>query len=226
MNELIAIIDDEPDIRELVRIHLSKAGFRTALFPDARRFFDWQKNNLPNLIVLDLMLPDMDGTEVCKIIKNDERSARVPVIMLTARTDEIDKVLGLEIGADDYVTKPFSTKELVARVKAVLRRTETTALPKTLVTYEGLTIDFEKYEISADGKSINLTPTEFHILKILTRKPGYVFNRDRILQELWGEDKIVIARTIDVHIKNLRDKLGKYGKCIQNLRGIGYRIQI
>jgi len=226
VNELIAIIDDEPDIRELVAIHLKKAGFRTVLFPDARRFFDWQKNNLPNLIVLDLMLPDMDGTEVCKIIKNDERLAHIPVIMLTARTDEIDKVLGLEIGADDYVTKPFSPKELVARVKAVLRRTETTAPEKTVVNFEGLSIDFDKYEISIDGKPVNLTPTEFHILKILTRKPGYVFNRDRILQELWGEDKIVIARTIDVHIKNLRDKLGKYGQCIQNLRGVGYRIQL
>jgi len=226
VNELIAIIDDEPDIRELVAIHLKKGGFRTALFPDANRFFDWQKNNLPDLIVLDLMLPDMDGIEVCKVVKNDKRLANVPIIMLTARTDEIDKVLGLEIGADDYLTKPFSTKELVARVKAVLRRSEKTAPERTVFSFEGLTIDFEKYEISVDGESINLTLTEFRILKILMRKPGYVFNRDRILQELWGEDKIVIARTIDVHIKNLRDKLGKYGKYIQNLRGIGYRIQL
>jgi DNA-binding response OmpR family regulator len=225
MNELIAIIDDEPDILQLVTLQLKKNGFRTAGFADAFGFYDFLKEKSPDLIVLDLMLPDSDGIEVCKYLKGNPRTAAIPIIMLTARAEEFDKILGLEIGADDYVTKPFSSRELIARVKAILRRTQPAQADTLVKVTDGLTIDLQKYEVLANGKPIRLTATEFNLLKIMAQKPGHVFSREHLLELLWGDDKIVVNRSIDVHIKNLRGKLGANGQLIRNLRGVGYKLE-
>ena len=224
MNELIAVIDDEPDILELVSLHLTKSGFKVKEFLNAESFFKFLSSKIPDLIILDLMLPDSDGIEICKYLKSKEDFKFIPVIMLTARADEADKVLGLELGADDYVTKPFSPRELVARVKAVLRR-KTQDSGKKIKIGDILLIDLNKFQVFVENKKIDLTPTEFRILKILASKKGWVFTRDQILDHLWGHDKAVLDRTIDVHIKNLREKLGKAAKFIKNIRGIGYKIE-
>ena len=224
MNELIAVIDDEPDILELVSLHLIKSGFKVKGFLNAESFFKFLSSKMPDLIVLDLMLPDADGIEICKYLRSKEEFRSIPIIMLTARASETDKVLGLELGADDYVTKPFSPRELVARVKAVLRR-KTQDSSKKVKIGDILLIDLNKFEFFVENKKIDLTPTEFRILKILATKKGWVFTRDQILDHLWGHDKAVLDRTIDVHIKNLREKLGKAKKFIKNVRGIGYKIE-
>ena len=224
MNELIAVIDDEPDILELVSLHLTKSGFKVKEFLTAESFFKFLSSKIPDLIILDLMLPDSDGIEICKYLKSKEDFKFIPVIMLTARATETDKVLGLELGADDYVTKPFSPRELVARVKAVLRR-KTQESGKKIKIGDILLIDLNKFEVFVENKKIDLTPTEFRILKILASKKGWVFTRDQILNHLWGQEKAILDRTIDVHIKNLREKLGKAAKFIKNVRGIGYKVE-
>ena len=224
MNELIAVIDDEPDILELVSLHLTKANFKVKGFLNAESFFKFLSFKIPDLIILDLMLPDADGIEICKYLKSNQNFSSIPIIMLTARVDEADKVLGLELGADDYVTKPFSPRELVARVKAVLRR-KTQDSGKKIKIGEILLIDLNKFEVFVENKKIDLTPTEFRILKILASKKGWVFTRDQILDHLWGQEKAVLDRTIDVHIKNLREKLGEAAKFIKNVRGMGYKIE-
>ncbi len=226
MNELIAIVDDEPDILQLLTLQLKKNGFRPVGFEKAAGFYDFLKEKMPDLVLLDLMLPDVDGIEICRYLKGQPQTAALPVIMLTARAEEFDKVLGLEIGADDYVTKPFSARELIARIRAVLRRSQATLTENILTITAGLTIDLQKYEVRANGQLLTLTATEFNILKILAMKPGHVFSREHLLEQLWGEDKIVVNRTIDVHIKNLREKLGEFGTLIRNLRGIGYKLEI
>ena len=225
MNKLIAIVDDEPDILELVSIHLQKANYRTVKFEQANPFFDFLESQIPDLLVLDLMLPDIDGIEVCKRLKKDEKTADLPVIMLTARGEEFDRVLGLELGADDYITKPFSTRELVARIRAVLRRKHNVTPQELLTIGDLIKIDLQKYIVSVDDQRIRLTVTEFNLLRILAERPGWVFSRDQLLQQLWGDDKIVINRTVDVHIKNLRDKLGSAAAYIKNVRGIGYKLE-
>lgn len=225
MNKLIAIIDDEPDIVEVVSIHLKKAGFKVNEFLEAESFFKFLDAQTPDLIILDLMLPDADGLEICKYLKKKDNLASIPIIMLTAKGEETDKVLGLELGADDYVTKPFSLKELVARVKAVLRRKEQKEETKRIEIGDILVIDLPKYEVTVEGKKVGLTTTEFMILKILSERKGWVFTRDQILDHLWGNEKIVLDRTIDVHIKNLREKLGIAGKFIKNIRGVGYKLE-
>jgi len=225
MNELIAIIDDEPDILELVSLHLIKSGFKVKKFLNAENFFKFLSQKIPDLIILDLMLPDSDGIEICKYLKSNENFNSIPIIMLTALSSEADRILGLEIGADDYVTKPFSPRELVARVKAVLRRRTEKQLSSQIKIGNILLIDFNKYQVYVENKEIDLTSTEFRILKILAQKKGWVFTRDQILYHLWGHDKAVLDRTIDVHIKSLREKLGKAGKFIKSVRGVGYKIE-
>ncbi|MFW5891443.1 MAG: response regulator [bacterium] len=227
MNEIIAIIDDEPDLLELVSRHLKKFNYNVREYQSAKHFFDDLENYLPDLILLDLMLPDVDGIEICRKLKKDDKFESIPIIMLTARGDESDKVLGLELGADDYVTKPFSLKELTARVKAVLRRRKSTGEEENYIKIgNSIIMDLQRYEVSVDGEKINLTPTEFRILKILAERQGWVFTREQLLDYLWGHDKAVLDRTIDVHIKHLREKLGDKGKYIQNIRGVGYKINL
>jgi len=225
MNKLIAIIDDEPDILELVSLHLTKAGFSVKEFADADSFNEFIETNTPDLIVLDLMLPDTDGLELCKTLKKKDAFAAIPVIMLTAKGEETDKILGLELGADDYVTKPFSPKELVARVKAVLRRHARKVESKTIELAGRVIIDLEKFEVSIKGKKVDLTTTEFRILQLLASRKGYVFSRDNILNYLWGDEKAVVDRTVDVHIRHLREKLGGAASLIKNIRGIGYKLE-
>ncbi len=225
MNKLIAVIDDEPDILELVSVNLKKASYRVREFSDAETFFRFLQFETPDLIVLDLMLPDMDGFDVCKFLKGKDKYTSIPVIMLTARAEETEKVLGLELGADDYITKPFSPRELVARVKAVLRRNLPREDKKKIRIGDIVELDPEKHEVEVDGEKIDLTSTEFKILQLLSTKKGWVFSREKILQHLWGDEKMVLDRTVDVHIKHLREKLGKASVFIKNIRGVGYKLE-
>jgi two-component system phosphate regulon response regulator PhoB/two-component system alkaline phosphatase synthesis response regulator PhoP len=224
MGELIAIVDDEPDILELVKLHLENSGFQAKGLPDAGSLYTYLEGSSPDLIILDLMLPDADGFDVCKQLRKEDKFSSIPIIMLTAKGEEVDKVLGLELGADDYVTKPFSPKELVARVKAVLRRQQKKTEENKIKIGNILSLDPEKYEVTVSGKKVELTTTEFRILQLLASRRGFVFSRDRILDYLWGHEKIVIDRTVDVHIRNLREKLGKAARFIKNVRGVGYKL--
>lgn len=233
MTQRIAIIDDEADILELVSVSLKRSGFDTREFMDANSFFAYYRSHpLPDFLILDLMLPQTDGYEVCRILRKDPIFSAMPIMMLTAKADEIDKVVGLELGADDYMTKPFSPKELVARVKAILRRSAMSATTqsnteKSIIQLENiLTINSDRFEVIVSGQKIELTTTEFKILELLCRNIGIVYSRDKILDYLWGNEKAVIGRTIDVHIKNLRDKIGSAGKYIKNIRGLGYKIEL
>jgi DNA-binding response OmpR family regulator len=225
LKELIAIVDDEPDILELVSLHLKRAGFSVEGFLDAESFYRFIDSGNPNLIILDLMLPDADGIEICKDLKKSDAHSPVPIIMLTAKGEETDKILGLELGADDYVTKPFSPKELVARVKAVLRRQSQKEKEEQIRIGNIIILHPEKHEVFVENRKIELTPTEFRILRLLSSKKGWVFTRDQILDYLWGHEKAVLDRTVDVHIKHLREKLGKGSRFIKNIRGVGYKLE-
>jgi DNA-binding response OmpR family regulator len=220
----IFVVEDEKDISNLVALHLRKSGFIVIEFGKAENFLNYLKRTIPDLIILDLMLPDADGLDICRQLKANHDYHSIPVIILTAKSEETDKIIGLELGADDYVTKPFSPKELVARVKSVLRRSEIKNSEK-ITAGKILSVDLNKYEVFVKDKKIHLTQTEFNILKILLSKKGWVFTREKILDLLWQGEKAVIDRTIDVHIKKLREKLGEAGKLITNVRGIGYKIE-
>lgn len=222
------MVEDEPDIRELIAINLGKAGYEVERFDRSATMLMTLDKRRPALILLDLMLPDQDGMDVCKSLKNSKRFGDIPIIMVTAKTEEVDVVLGLELGADDYIPKPFSPRELVARVKAVLRRGQQPVEPlmEKIIIGDVLTIDPGKFEVQVNGHKIQLTTTEFSILKILAEKQGWVYSREKILDLLWGDEKDVFDRTVDVHIKNLRDKLGEAGKLIKNIRGVGYKLEI
>ncbi len=222
--QIIAIVEDESDILELVSLHLKKHNFKVREFLDISSFYRYLNSELPDLVILDLMLPDADGLEVCKYLKNNENYQHIPIIILTARADETEKILGLELGADDYVTKPFSPRELVARVKAVLRREKKEEIPNVIIFGKILKIDLPKFEVYVNDVKVDLTPSEFKILTLLLKRKGWVFSRENILDELGSSDKGVLDRTVDVHIKNLREKLGPAGAFIKNVRGVGYKI--
>ncbi len=223
---IIAVLDDEPDIVELITVHLKNAHHEVHPFyhPDDLLGF-LEKQNI-DLLILDLMLPDKDGLEVCKLIRNNEATSDMGIIMLTAKGEELDRVLGLELGADDYMTKPFSPKELLARVKAVLRRKLTGSSSNAIRTlHTDLVINLDTHEVILKDEVLNLTTAEFRILELLSEKPGRVYNRDQILSHLWGNDKAVIDRTIDVHIRHLRSKLQDQADLIQSVRGVGYKLK-
>ena len=224
MKRLIFVVDDEPDILNLVSLHLKKSGFEVEEFVSGSDFLKRVEEKIPDLVVLDLMLPDMGGIEICKILKNSEKFSGIGVLMLTALASETDVVLGLELGADDYMTKPFSPRELVARVKAILRRREKPADAVKLKLGD-LEIDLEGYRVFVKGEEVSLTSTEFNILKILAKNPGRVFSREQILELLWGREKYVVERTVDVHIRHLREKLKQAASLIKNVRGVGYKIE-
>jgi len=222
----ILVVDDERDIVELVDYNLTRAGYTVLREYDGESALDAARRRQPDLVILDLMLPGIDGVDVCRQLKSSDSTARIPVVMLTARTEEADIVLGLELGADDYVTKPFSPRVLLARVRAILRRkAERIGDTGKILKASGLSIDTERYEARADGKALALTVTEFKILEYLMRGKGRVYDRYKIVDAVRGEDVIVIDRTVDVHIAALRRKLGSYGPLIETVRGVGYKFK-
>ncbi len=224
--KLIYIVDDEQDILQLVNINLKKAGYITKTFEDADRLMSTIQEKMPDLLILDLMLPFTDGLEVCKNIRSEPSLKHLPIIMLTAKGEEMDRILGLELGADDYITKPFSPRELTARVKAILRRANNKDTGSDIIKIgQNVLIDTNQFKAKVDEKFLDLTNTEVKLLQLLGSKKGWVFSRDQILNHLWGNEKIVIDRTIDVHINHLRKKLGESGKYIKNVRGVGYKIE-
>ncbi len=227
IDKLIAIVDDEPGIIQTISEYLVNKGFMIKSFGDAEALFTFLNKGKPDLIILDLMLPGgIHGFDICRKLKKHDRFSDVPIIILSANSEEGDKVSGLELGADDYMVKPFSLKELDARIRAVLRRNDQREESKIISVGDMLVIDQGKYEIKVNGKKVELTPAEFKILELLASRVSQVFTRERMLGYLWGDEKIVVERTIDVHIKHLREKLGKAGEYIQNVRGIGYKFEV
>jgi len=223
---LVFAVDDEPDILELISIHGRKAGFLVKGFDRANTLLEALRREIPDLIVLDLMLPDMDGLDVCRQLIKEERTAAIPILILTAKGDETDVVLGLELGADDYMVKPFSHKELVARIRAILRRRKAGILETGTRKFgDLLEIDDRQHAVRVAGRKTDLTATEFAILKILAKNAGWVFSREQLLDKIWGQDKAAFDRTIDVHVKHLRDKLGEAGRMIKSVRGVGYKLE-
>jgi len=224
--ERILVVDDEEDILELVRFHLTREGYQLTLAATGEDALKKTKCETFDLIVLDLMLPGVDGLEVAKALKADTRSKGVPIVMLTAKGEDADIVSGLEIGADDYITKPFSPRVLTARVKAVLRRRSKAALDDTrVITIHELEIHPGRRTVLAGGKPLELTYTEFQLLCVLTRRPGWVFTRSQIVDAVRGSDYPVTDRSVDVQVVGLRKKLGPYGHYIETVRGVGYRFK-
>jgi two-component system alkaline phosphatase synthesis response regulator PhoP len=227
MKETILIVEDEKDIIKMLEYNLNKEGFKTLSSRNGEEALDSAKANHPDLIILDLMLPGMDGLEVCKSLKSDVKTASIPIIMLTAKSQESDKIVGLELGADDYITKPFSPRELIARIKAVLRRVkEKDKLPEVLKIGD-LMIDFSKIMVAVKDKPINLTAKEFELLTTLVKAKGRVLSRDYLLDNIWGFDHAVEieTRTVDVHITTLRKKLKSESKRIITVKNYGYRFE-
>jgi two-component system phosphate regulon response regulator PhoB len=218
----ILVVEDEADLREVLNYNLSQAGHQVRLVPRGKDALAALKAEHADLVLLDLMLPDMAGTEVCRAIKQDPATREVRVVMVTAKGEEIDRVVGFELGADDYVVKPFSVRELLLRVQAVLRRTE--ALPPTVVFEIGsLKVDRDAHRAWLDGHEVALTALEFKLLVTLWDRRGRVQTRDRLLSDVWGIDADITSRTVDTHVKRLREKLGAVGDKIETVRGVGYR---
>ena len=221
----ILVIDDEKDLIELVRYNLEKEGFDVIAATDGQSGLEVVKKHRPDLVVLDLMMPGLDGLQVCQQLRSDPRSGRVPVIMLTAKATEADRVVGLEMGADDYIVKPFSPREVVARVKAVLRRTVSQQEIRQEIRHGELVIDLSGHEVNYKGQRVALTATEFRILEFLAARPGRVFSRDEIIDAALGNETAVFDRTVDVHITAIRRKLGAGADQIETVRGFGYKFR-
>jgi len=222
----ILLIEDEKDIAELVRHYLSKEGYAVSRAATGEEGLRLARADRPSLILLDLMLPGVDGLEVCRALKRDRATETIPIVMLTAKSEESDIVAGLELGADDYVTKPFSPKVLVARVRAVLRRRSRPAPPESEpLEVHGLSIHPGRHEVRVGGKPVELTATEFRLLRLLAGRPGWVFTRNQIVNAVRGEDYPVTERSVDVHVVGLRKKLGRAGEYIETVRGVGYRFR-
>ena len=222
----VLVVDDEPDILELIGYNLARHNFDMIGVDSGEEAFVSVRKSLPDLVVLDLMLPGIDGLEVCRRLKNDNRTAAVPVIILSAKGQEADVVVGLELGADDYLTKPFSPRVLMARIKAVLRRIQGESdAAETVITHQDLRIHSGRHEVLVAGAPVQLTLTEFRILYQLARRPGWVFTRNQILEAAQGDEAGVTERAVDVHMVALRRKLGSSGDLVQTIRGVGYRMR-
>ena len=227
MDAKILIVEDERDIADLLRYNLQEAGFKTDYVRNGTDALQRAVEKTPDLILLDLMLPEVDGMIVCRLLKNDPRTKNIPIVMVTAKTEEKDRVAGLELGADDYITKPFSPREVVLRVSAVLRRIQIgkqTESTKQIETH-GVTIDLDKHQVLTEGGSIDLTATEFKLITLFAQSPGRVFTRDILMDVIWGQDYYGIDRTVDTHVSRLRRKLGEFGKHIETVHGVGYRFK-
>jgi phosphate regulon transcriptional regulator PhoB len=228
MPKKILVVDDEKDIVDLITYNLEKEGFSTIKAYNGESALELVKAKKPDMVILDLMLPGIRGLEVCKFIRKNPETETLPIIMLTAKGDQVDKILGLEMGADDYITKPFNVGELIARVRAVLRRAEVRPDPDKaeIFTYKGLHIDYGSYEVSVEGKKVDLGPTELKLLRFFTQHPGRVYTRDQLLDYVWGDETFVEPRTVDVHISRLRlaiEKDKEKPQYILTVRGIGYK---
>ena len=224
----LLIVEDEPEIAELIEFHAERAGMRPRKVHSGRIALDVVKREKPDVIVLDLMLPDVDGLEVCRRLKQDEATRSIPIVMMTAKGEEADVVAGIELGAHDYVTKPFSPRVLMARLRNILRRTNPIDEPSPksdrMVLLAGrLVIDLDRHEVAVDGKKAELTLTEFGILHYLAGRPGFVRTRDQIIASVHGKSTVLSSRTVDVHITALRRKLGELADCVETVRGVGYR---
>jgi two-component system, OmpR family, phosphate regulon response regulator PhoB len=221
----ILIVDDEPDVTELVSYHLRGKGFDVETVNDPTRSIGVARTFLPDLVILDVMMPEINGHQICRMLRADQKLKAVPVLFLTAKAEEGDRIQGLEIGADDYVCKPFSPKELVLRVQSILRRTaEPGATPAAaLLQVGGIAVDVERHEVSLHGKSIELTATEFKLLKLLMERRGRVQTREHLLINVWNYETEIETRTVDTHVRRLREKLGAEADWIETIRGVGYR---
>jgi len=219
----ILVVDDEPEAVELIEFNLKQAGFDVISAVDGAEALKKSRAALPSLILLDLMLPEVDGLEVCKILRRDPVTARIPIVMVTAKAAEIDRVLGLELGADDYITKPFSPRELVLRIKKILQRNETPEKPNEKLKIGELVIDGPRHLVSWRGKRIDLTATEFKLLVLLAQRRGRVQSREHLLRDVWEYNSLVDTRTVDTHMRRLREKLGPASEYLDTVRGVGYR---
>lgn len=220
----ILIVEDERDVVDLLTLNLRKAGgFIVSTASDGVAGLNKARTEKPAFIILDLMLPKMPGLELCKILKSDSATRHIPIMMLTAKAEEIDRIVGLEFGADDYVTKPFSPREVILRIQAILRRGDTKEGEH--LSAGSITIDPARHQVSVGGKRINLTSIEFKLLRTLIQRRGRVQERDRLLNEVWGYESIIDTRTVDTHVRRLREKLGKAGDVIETVRGFGYRLR-
>ncbi|WP_238882511.1 response regulator transcription factor [Clostridium sp. YIM B02551] len=225
-SEKIFIVDDEEHILELLKFNFENAGYKVDTATNGVDALKKIKAEPPKLILLDVMLPGMDGYDVCKEIRRESATQNIPIIMITAKSEELDKILGLELGADDYITKPFSVREILARVKAVLRRTTSNTTTERAFNVYNISVDFIKHEVLKDGQKVDLTLKEFELLEILIRNRGKVLTRETLLDKIWGYEYIGETRTVDVHIRHLRKKVeedDKNPKLIETIRGIGYR---
>ncbi|MEK6591437.1 MAG: response regulator transcription factor [Nitrospinota bacterium] len=225
MRSKILIVDDEADILTLLEYNLKKAGFKVISAKDGPEALELTKKERPDLIILDIMLPSMEGTEICKVIKKDEVTSHIPVIMLTAKGEEVDRIVGLELGAEDYITKPFSPRELILRVRAILKRLHSKPEKVNSITAGPIIIDIGKSLVKLNGETLKLTAREFKLLAELAKTRGNVLSRNEILDRVWGTDVYVTDRTVDTHIRRIREKLGKAVKYIETVRGFGYRFQ-
>jgi DNA-binding response OmpR family regulator len=219
----ILVVDDEPEAVELVEFNLKQAGFDVAAAADGADALKKARALVPSLVVLDLMLPEVDGLEVCKMLRRDSATAKIPIIMLTAKAAEIDRILGLELGADDYITKPFSPRELVLRVKRILQRGQAPDQEKERLKFGELLIDGPRHLVSWRGKKVDLTATEFKLLMLLAQRRGRVQSRDQLLRDVWDYHSAIDTRTVDTHMRRLREKLGPASKYLDTVRGVGYR---
>lgn len=223
----ILVVDDEPDILNLLDYNLKKAGFSVILAKDGPEAIGLARTRRPDLVLLDIMLPDMEGTEVLRRLKLHEPTRNIPVIMLTAKGEEVDRVIGFELGAEDYITKPFSPRELILRIRAVLKRGQEPLenSGEKIVTFKELSIDYSRHRVTVKGEAVELSSTEFKLLTGLVDAGGRVLSRDAILDKAWGRDCFVIPRTVDTHVRRLRSKLKEAGSYIETVRGVGYRFR-
>ena len=225
MGRTILVIDDEPELVKLLDYNLTKAGYLVLSAKDGENGLAAARKHSPDAIILDVMMPGLDGWEVCKRLRTDPSTSAIPILMLTAKAEEGDRVLGLELGADDYVTKPFGVRELLARVKALLRRSEIATASPEVVKSGKIVIDSSRRTVTVSGKPVALTATEFNLLKSLAEKEGRVISREDLLSLARGDEVAVMDRTVDVHVAALRKKLGKQGEMIETVRGVGYRMR-
>lgn len=223
MKPKILVVDDEPDALELIEFNLKAAGFDVVTAADGSEALRKARTAVPDLILLDLMLPEVDGLEVCKILRRGDETADIPIMMLTAKAAEVDRVLGLELGADDYVTKPFSPRELVLRVKNLLRRGQAPEEKQEVVEFGDVSVDIPRHQVTVKGKPIELTATEFKLVTVLMQRRGRVQSRDQLLRDVWEYDTLIDTRTVDTHVRRLREKLGLAAKYLDTVRGVGYR---